>query len=167
MTRCLISIGSNQNVPQNQIERAFHRLGQIFEQVEMSDLYITEPVGNVQQATFLNAIVSLKTKSTPRQLLKQLLDIERLAGRNRNNEIPNGPRNLDLDIILFGNEILETDSLVIPHPRFRERRFVLAPMSTIAPELIDPVSHKTITQLLLECSDPNWVKPLKNELFAV
>ncbi|NQV30705.1 MAG: 2-amino-4-hydroxy-6-hydroxymethyldihydropteridine diphosphokinase [Candidatus Marinimicrobia bacterium] len=167
MTRCLISIGSNQNEPQLQIKSAFEQLDQIYEQVELSELYLTEPVGQVKQETFLNAAISLETKSTPQQLLKQLLDIECLAGRNRDSEIPKGPRNLDLDIILFGNEILQSESLIIPHPRYRERRFVLAPLSTIAPEHVDPVSQKSISQLLFECPDTSWVKPLINEPLVV
>jgi len=92
------------------------------------------------------------------------MDLEHQAHRNRDQEISNGPRSLDLDIILYGSEILSKPELEIPHPRFRDRRFVLEPMQEIASESIDPVSQKSISQLLDECTDMNWVREMEEEL---
>jgi len=166
MTQVLISIGSNKHNPQLQIERAFSKLNERFENVRMSSLYLTEPVGGIPQSEFINAAIRLDTQLNAHDLLQFIMDIERQAHRNRSMEIPNGPRSLDLDIILFGDEICSQPDLVIPHPRFRDRRFVLEPMQAIAPEVIDPVSNKSISQLLAECTDLNWVKTMEAELLT-
>ncbi|MBC8376954.1 MAG: 2-amino-4-hydroxy-6-hydroxymethyldihydropteridine diphosphokinase [FCB group bacterium] len=166
MTQVLISIGSNKQNPQHQIETAFLRLNQRFDNVRMSSLYLTEPVGGIPQDSFINAAIRLDTQVSAHELLQFLMVLEHQAHRNRAQEISNGPRSLDLDIILFGDEILSESDLVIPHPRFRDRRFVLEPMQVIAPEVIDPVSQKSISQLLDECSDRNWVKEMEEEILT-
>ncbi|MBL7025381.1 MAG: 2-amino-4-hydroxy-6-hydroxymethyldihydropteridine diphosphokinase [Candidatus Marinimicrobia bacterium] len=166
MTQVLVSIGSNKNNPQRQIELAFTRLQERFKNAIMSPLYLTEPVGGIPQDAFINAAIKLDTQLNAHELLHILMDIEHQAHRNRDTDIPNGPRNLDLDIILFGDEILSESDLEIPHPRFRVRRFVLEPMCDIAPEVIDPVSKNSISQLLAACADNNWVKDLEVELLA-
>ncbi len=166
MTQVLISIGSNKHNPQIQIELAFNKLEQQFEKIVMSPLYITEPVGGIAQDSFINAAIRLETSLGPHELLQVLMDIERQAHRNRALETPNGPRTLDLDIILFGEEILTVSDLEIPHPRFRNRRFVLEPLHQVAPEFIDPVSKKNISRLLNECTDMNWVKEMDEELLT-
>jgi len=166
MTQVLVSIGSNKNNPQRQIELAFTRLQERFKNAIMSPLYLTEPVGGIPQDAFINAAIKLDTQLSAHELLHILMDLEHQAHRNRDTEIPNGPRNLDLDIILFGDEILSESDLEIPHPRFRARRFVLEPMCDIAPEVIDPVSKNSISQLLTACADNNWVKDLEVELLA-
>jgi 2-amino-4-hydroxy-6-hydroxymethyldihydropteridine diphosphokinase len=164
MTQVLISIGSNKNIPQLQIETAFSKIDQRFDNVSMSSLYLTEPVGGIPQDSFLNAAIRLDTQLNAHELLQFLMDLEHQAHRNRAQEISNGPRSLDLDIILFGSDILSEADLEIPHPRFRDRRFVLEPMQEIAPESIDPISQKSISQLLEECTDMNWVKEMEEEL---
>lgn len=166
MTQVLISIGSNKNNPQLQIETAFTMLNERFENVRMSSLYLTEPVGGIPQSEFINAAIRLDTQLNAHELLQALMEIERQAHRDRSMEIPNGPRSLDLDIILFGDEVLAESDLVIPHPRFRDRRFVLEPMHAIAPEVIDPVSNMSISQLLAKCTDINWVKKMEEELLT-
>ncbi|NQT64437.1 MAG: 2-amino-4-hydroxy-6-hydroxymethyldihydropteridine diphosphokinase [Candidatus Marinimicrobia bacterium] len=166
MTQVLISIGSNKHNPQLQIETAFSSLNQRFDDVRMSSLYLTEPVGGITQDAFINAAIRLDTQLSAHELLQFLMDLERQAHRNRAQEISNGPRSLDLDIILFGDEILSDSDLVIPHPRFRDRRFVLEPMQEIAPEGIDPISQKNISQLLDECTDTNWVKEMEEVLLT-
>lgn len=166
MTHVLISIGSNKNNPQLQIELAFTRLNERFKNARMSPLYLTEPVGGIPQNAFINAVIKLDTQLSAHELLHFLMDLERLAQRDRDIEIPDGPRNLDLDIILFGSEIVSDPDLEIPHPRFRDRRFVLKPMADLAPEVIDPVSNNSISQLLAVCTDKNWVKDLDIELVA-
>jgi len=164
MTQVLLSIGSNKHYPQLQIETAFSSLCRCFDNVRMSSLYLTEPVGGIPQDSFINAAIRLDTQLSTHELLQFLMELERQAHRNRSQEIPNGPRSLDLDIILFGDEILSETDLVIPHPRFRDRRFVLEPMQEIAPEVVDPMSGKSISLLLDKCTDMKWVKKMEEEL---
>lgn len=116
-----------------------------------SSWYQTPPIGPVQP-DYLNGCVLITVKLTPQELLEKLLAIEQQFGRVRS--LPWGPRTLDLDIILFGDLILDTPGLKIPHPRMSERAFVLIPLAEIAPDRLDPRSDKTITQLLsgLDCS---------------
>ena len=167
MTNVLLSVGSNRGHPETQVRSACHELDLNFSGVQISSLYLTEPSGPVVQDSFVNATITLKTELTASELLNYLLQMELRAGRDREVETPKGPRNLDLDIILFGNEISMDPELSIPHPRFRERRFVLEPAAEIASDMQDPISQKNIAQLLVECVDANWVSLLKNEALVV
>jgi len=107
----------------------------------------TEPVGVTgKQPDFLNAVAVGETPLAPRALLDTLLAIERDRGRER--PFPGAARTLDLDLILFGDRIIDEPGLIVPHPRFRERRFVLEPLSQIAPEMVDPVTGQTVEELL-------------------
>jgi 2-amino-4-hydroxy-6-hydroxymethyldihydropteridine diphosphokinase len=115
-----------------------------------SSLYSTAPVGIAAQPRFLNAVVALETELEPQELLRSLLAIEKEFGRDRTIEIANGPRTLDLDILLFGDLRISQPELEIPHPRLAERAFVLIPLDEIAPEQIEPRSGKTVAQLLDE-----------------
>ena len=111
----------------------------------MSSFYETEPVEVTAQPWFLNCAVKLETEKMPKQLLKGILDLEREMGRRRTQN--KGPRNIDIDILLFGNSIVETKGLTIPHPALHERRFVLEPLAEIAPEVRHPVFKKTIREM--------------------
>jgi 2-amino-4-hydroxy-6-hydroxymethyldihydropteridine diphosphokinase len=113
-----------------------------------SSLYSTEPVGFAEQPRFVNAVVALETELEPRELLNALLAIEHEFGRNRAEGIPNGPRTLDLDILLLGDVQLNEPYLEIPHPRLAERAFVLIPLREIAPQIVDAICGKTMSQLL-------------------
>ena len=109
----------------------------------------TAPVGvSADQPRYLNGVVIGETALTPRELLERLLAIEDAAGRTRPG--PMAPRTLDLDLILFGEERIEEPGLIVPHPRFRERLFVLEPLAEVAPGWIDPATGKTISALLRE-----------------
>jgi 2-amino-4-hydroxy-6-hydroxymethyldihydropteridine diphosphokinase len=113
-----------------------------------SSLYSTEPVGFAGQPRFINAVLALETELEPRDLLNALLALELEFGRDRAEGFANGPRTLDLDILLFGDLTISEPGLEIPHPRLAERAFVLIPLNEIAPYAIDPVSGKTVSQLL-------------------
>ena len=119
MTQVLVSIGSNKNNPQRQIELAFTRLQERFKNAIMSPLYLTEPVGGIPQDAFINAAIKLDTQLNAHELLQILMDLEHQAHRNRDTDIPNGPRNLDLDIILFGDEILSESDKNWPEAAYR------------------------------------------------
>jgi 2-amino-4-hydroxy-6-hydroxymethyldihydropteridine diphosphokinase len=116
-----------------------------------SSLYETEPRGLRDQPCFLNQVVEARTTLLPRQLLSRLLKIEREMGRKRT--VPNGPRNIDLDILLHGTAVVTTPGLEIPHPRMTERRFVLEPLNELAPELRHPQTRRSIRELLAEVMD--------------
>jgi 2-amino-4-hydroxy-6-hydroxymethyldihydropteridine diphosphokinase len=125
-----------------------------------SSLYSTAPVGLppgfVDQPRFLNAVIALDTALPPRILLEALLSIERHFGRDRSAGLPNGPRTLDLDLLLYDDLVLSEFDLEIPHPRVAQRAFVLIPLAEIAPHAIDPRSGLTASQLLanLAPADP-------------
>lgn len=127
----------------------------------MSSAWETAPVGVTEQPTFLNAAVELNTQLDPDELLRNLLTVEREHGRIRYAGIRNGPRTLDLDLLLAefrGNAVLVKDEgLLLPHPEMHRRRFVLVPLAEIAPRLQHPVLGKCIQELLedLECSGKN------------
>ena len=114
--------------------------------LRVSSVYETEPQGRRNQRWFLNLVVEAETDLFPRQLLGRIAKIEQQLGRRR--MLANGPRTIDIDILFYGNFVVETPELKIPHPRFTERRFVLAPMVELVPELRDPVSRRTMRELL-------------------
>jgi 2-amino-4-hydroxy-6-hydroxymethyldihydropteridine diphosphokinase len=111
-----------------------------------SSMYETEPIGFKDQGWFLNMVAEFETELFPKQLLQRMQKVERSMGRVRT--IKDGPRNIDIDILLYGNAVVETEELEIPHPRYRERRFTLAPLAELSPTLRDPVTKKTMSQLL-------------------
>ena len=126
-----------------------------------SPVYETEPVGYQNQRWFLNMIVEVETELFPMQLLAQTGKIERALGRVRT--VPNGPRTLDIDILLYGKAVVKTPRLEIPHPRMHERRFVLAPLADLAPDLRHPLLFKSIRELL-EQAPPQKIRRLDGKL---
>lgn len=141
-----IALGSNLGDREGILHAAVAALAPVLRGLRVSAFHDTEPVGVAPgQPRFLNAVVVGESSLTPRQLLDALLAIERQFGRERLH--PGAARTLDLDLILHGTSILETPGLVVPHPRFRERAFVLHPFAEVAGDWIDPVTGLTVQQL--------------------
>ena len=118
--------------------------------VECSRFYQTEPVDYLDQDWFVNAVVKVKTRLDPHGLLETLLAVEASLGRKRQSAVRFGPRIIDLDLIFYGPRRIESDGLVLPHPRMHKRRFVLEPICDIEPELLHPVLNRTVRQLLAD-----------------
>lgn len=137
-TRAVVALGSNLGNPRAQVHGAFGDLAGLphTRVIATSALYASAPVGLVEQPAFVNACALLETALTPRELLDGLLDIERRHGRVR--DVPNGPRKLDLDIVLYGDMVLHEHGLTLPHPRAHERAFVLRPLVEAWPEAVIP-----------------------------
>jgi 2-amino-4-hydroxy-6-hydroxymethyldihydropteridine diphosphokinase len=112
----------------------------------VSSLYETEPIGFLEQGWFLNLVAEFDTELGPRQLLERMQTIE--AGMGRVRSVRNGPRTIDIDILLYGSVVMKTEELEIPHPRYRERRFTLAPLAELNPELRDPATGQTMAEML-------------------
>jgi 2-amino-4-hydroxy-6-hydroxymethyldihydropteridine diphosphokinase len=124
--------------------------------VKKSAIYETAAWGFTDQPSFLNQVLCLTSILKAEDLLQKLLNIEMKLGRKRLQKM--GPRVIDIDILFYGNQIISTPNLVVPHPRMAERRFVLTPLNEIAPDLVHPVLHKTIAELLKDCPDQLEVK---------
>ena len=142
-----LALGSNIE-PRKNIKLALKELGKIGRDISVSKFIKTKPEGYLNQADFLNGAVKFQTKLTPEDLLKALKNIEKVL--KRNTPFRNGPRTIDIDIIFYGNLILKTDNLIIPHPRADKRFFVLKPLSGIAPCKIHPALKKQVKTLLKE-----------------
>ena len=153
MPRVAIALGSNLGDRRHHLEAAIDLLMPHLRQALVSSFLDTEPEGVADdQPRYLNAALVGEAQLMPSALLKRLLSIEEQLGRTR--PYWGAPRIIDLDLILYGDVELTEHGLQVPHPRFRERRFVLAPLAEIAPELIDPVTGKTIADLLATLGPP-------------
>jgi 2-amino-4-hydroxy-6-hydroxymethyldihydropteridine diphosphokinase len=157
-----IGFGSNMGEPQHHVCEALSRLLSLpgVAPVRLSSLYRTEPVGFEAQDWFINGVVWIKTRLNPRYLMGALLEIEVQMGRVR--KISDGPRVIDLDVLMFGNKVIELNNLRVPHPKLHERRFVLVPLSEVAPNIQHPVIHKTFRELLSALRDPKKVIRVEN-----
>jgi 2-amino-4-hydroxy-6-hydroxymethyldihydropteridine diphosphokinase len=147
LTRVAIALGSNLGDRKGYLQSAIAALQPSIQNLRVSTFHDTAPVGVGPQPTFLNATAVGETSLKAQDLLDTLLAIERDLGRER--PFPGAARTLDLDLILYGDAIIdEAPSLVVPHPRYKERRFVLEPLAEIAPDWRDPVTGQTVEELL-------------------
>jgi 2-amino-4-hydroxy-6-hydroxymethyldihydropteridine diphosphokinase len=147
LTRVAIALGSNLGDREAYLRSAIVALKPSIKNLRVSTFHDTAPVGVGAQPLFLNATAVGETSLSARTLLDTLLIVERELGRER--PFPGAPRTLDLDLILYDDAIIdEAPSLIVPHPRFRERRFVLEPLAEIAPDWRDPVTGQTVEELL-------------------
>jgi 2-amino-4-hydroxy-6-hydroxymethyldihydropteridine diphosphokinase len=128
------------------LREAVRRLGEVGEVKAVSRFHDTEPVGYVEQPRFLNAAVVLETEMDPVELMRALLEIEQAMGRER--VVAKGPRVIDLDLLLYGEQVMSTAELTLPHPEMQERRFVLEPLSEVAGEWVHPVLGLTVREML-------------------
>jgi 2-amino-4-hydroxy-6-hydroxymethyldihydropteridine diphosphokinase len=143
-----IALGSNLGDRAETLSAASDRVGRLGRVTARSSLYETEPVGYHDQPAFLNAVLALETNLEPLPLLHALLAIEQELGRDRSKGVRNGPRTLDLDLLLMGDTIVAGEELMLPHPALAQRRFVLAPLAEIVPHLRHPQSDQTMAELL-------------------
>jgi 2-amino-4-hydroxy-6-hydroxymethyldihydropteridine diphosphokinase len=151
-----LSLGSNVGNREAHLRDAIARLARIGKVIRVSSFYETEPVEFTDQPWFLNCAVALETSATPQELMKAILQIEEEMGRRRVQK--KGPREIDIDILIFEDEVIESEGLKIPHPAMSQRRFVLEPLAEIAPEVRNPVMAKTVEELLRELPEGQAVK---------
>ena len=146
MTRVAIALGSNLGDRKSHLLYAVEALRLDLTSMAVSAFHETEPAGvGPEHGPFLNAAAAGITRLAPRDLLDRLHEIEEERGRTRPYAL--APRSLDLDLILYGDAILDEQGLCVPHPRFRERAFVLGPLAEVAPDMVDPVTRLTIAEL--------------------
>jgi len=149
MKKVYLSLGANLGDREKNLRDAIDHLERAGLQIaRVSSLYETEPMDLHEQPWFLNLVVEAQTDLFPHQLLQRIQRIELAMGRKR--LVPKGPRNIDIDILLYGNFVIHSERLEVPHPRLAERRFVLAPLAELAPDLRHPVSRHTVREMLRE-----------------
>ena len=146
LNRAYLSLGSNIGDREAQLRQAVTQLGALGRMAALSSIYETEPVEFTEQAWFLNCALALETAKTSQELMAEILRIEEQMGRRRVQN--KGPRSIDIDILLFNDEIIASKALTIPHPAMHQRRFVLEPLAEISPDVMHPVLKKTIRELL-------------------
>lgn len=156
-----LSLGSNLGQRAHELRSAIERLGRVGKLLSISSFYETQPVEVIDQPWFLNCVVALETDLSPVGLLDATLAIEREMGRERTRQ--KGPRNVDIDILLFGERIVHSPRLTIPHPAMHQRRFVLEPLAEIAPEARHPVLKKAVRELLSELQDGKMVRRMSRQ----
>ena len=140
-----LSLGSNLGDREANLRTAIEKLGEIGRIDAVSSFYDTEPVELTSQPWFLNCAVKLDTEKMPRQLMAAILALEQEMGRQRKQQ--KGPRTIDIDILLFGSSVIDISSLTVPHPRLHERRFVLEPLTEIAPDARHPIFKRTVREM--------------------
>ena len=161
MKMVYLSLGSNVGDRARQLQRAVDLLAASDVKIcRISPVYETEPWGHRDQKWFFNIVVETQTLLFPLQFLGRIQKIEDQLKRQRT--IPNGPRTIDIDILFFGDTVMKTAELEIPHPRYAERRFVLTPIVDLVPELRDPATEQSMSELLADVKDQEIKATNKN-----
>lgn len=155
-----LSLGSNLGDRESALRDALHALAQVdaIKVTAHSHCYETEPIGIKDQPPFLNMAVEIETALAPLELLKTVKAIEQQLGRKKT--IHWGPREIDIDIILWDQEVFSSERLTLPHKEFRDRAFVLVPMAEIAPDAVDPITGETIATLAKRPEVEGWIKKI-------
>ena len=146
MKTAYLGLGSNVGDREENLRAAIERLRAVVQVLRISPVYETDPVEFTEQRRFLNLVVEAETELFPMQLLTRTARVERELGRVRT--VAKGPRTIDIDILLYGKTAVRSGRLEIPHPRMAERRFVLAPLADLAPDLRHPVNRRTVREML-------------------
>ena len=164
MPTSYLLIGSNIN-PEDNIRECIRLLKKELPVGKISSVYETEPVGFKAQPNFYNLAVEIETNLSPENLLWQLQSIEKSLGRVRNKKTKKDhPRTIDIDILLYGDKIILTENLVIPHPRMHQRGFVLVPLTEIASDVLHPAIKKTVSELLKSIDKTEIIKKIQIKL---
>jgi 2-amino-4-hydroxy-6-hydroxymethyldihydropteridine diphosphokinase len=159
--RVFLGLGSNMGNRERHLVLAMKALSEKIKVEAVSSIYDTRPVGNTRQARFLNQVCTVVTSFTPTELLIFTKEIEKKMGRTPGPV--NSPRPIDIDILFYGNQVIELPGLIIPHPRLTERAFVLVPFAEIAPDFVHPAIGKTIGRILADLKvDPGDVVKYSN-----
>lgn len=155
MAIAYLCLGSNLGDRAGLIEKAVNLLGlsQNIKIIRTSALYETEPWGIKDQNWFLNIAIEIKTTLNPQELLKKCNEVEKILGRNRNEEIRWGERCVDIDIIFYDKEIIDSENLTIPHKQMHKRAFVLIPLLELIPDFVHPIINKTVSDLYEDLED--------------
>jgi 2-amino-4-hydroxy-6-hydroxymethyldihydropteridine diphosphokinase len=153
-----LGLGSNLGGRIGNLDSAVERLSEKVAIKKISSVYETEPLYNTEQPMFLNAVIKGVTALEPLELLSLMKGIERDLGRQPG--FRNAPRIIDIDILFYGERIIQTEELTIPHPRIAERAFVLVPLAEIAPRLVHPQLKKTVKKLLAEVNGKEGVRKI-------
>ena len=161
MVTVYLGLGSNLDDREYNLDRALDFLSQRLRVEKVSSVYDTEPLGNTNQPRFLNLVCQVSTGLEPMALLILVKGIESKLGRLTHTS--NLPRPIDIDILFYGDQVIETPKLVIPHPRLAERAFVLIPLAEIVPDLVHPVTGKTVNELMKSVVDVQGVFKWGNE----
>lgn len=151
----ILSLGSNRGDSRALLRSAVESLRGVLSDLRISSVWKTAAIGPVDQDDFLNLVAVGLCDLDPFELLARLQQIEADHGRQRDREVPKGPRTLDIDIVLFGKKILSTTHLVIPHPGLLERRFVLIPLLELVPDCADPVTGRVLCDAVAGLEDQN------------
>ena len=154
-----LGLGSNMGDRQKNLDKALDLLTQRLRVKKVSSIYDTDPIGDTDQPRFLNMVCQAYTRLAPRELLALVKGIESKLGRAFGKS--NTPRPIDIDILLYDEQVIETPELIIPHPRMTERAFVLVPLAEIAPDLVHPVGGKTVKELLQSIKEKQGVFKLE------